>query len=370
MRSQRKGLKLLALIAGLSMLAAACGSDDEGGSSTTEGGPPAGGAAGGDFIDIGTFVGDPPEHLDPALNSTLDAYQVINAMYDGLTDTWSIEHLSVPRRWVTAAEVGGKAYFAGGRTPAGVLSDRLDIYDPATGEWTIATLPEAQNYAAGAGGDKLLLWSYANCHILNTLTGEWETKTFPASRGLFRSIVTTPDEVWFIGGSDYLDTIDIYRIADGTWSTNNTAVVHSNHLACYLNGKIIIASGRDAAGPSTIVETFDTEAGEWLDLAELSEGRHWFTNGNLIAPVIGNQAFFPGGLVDVSYDEPTSTMDIYSDLPSSLFTPILQHVSIQAFPSPFSETLHVHVDFEKPARGTLEIYDLSGRLVFLENMEK
>ena len=86
MRSQRKGLKLLALIAGLSMLAAACGSDDEGGSSTTEGGPPAGGAAGGDFIDIGTFVGDPPEHLDPALNSTLDAYQVINAMYDGLTD--------------------------------------------------------------------------------------------------------------------------------------------------------------------------------------------------------------------------------------------------------------------------------------------
>ena len=36
-------------------------------------------AAGGDFVDLGTFVGDPPEHIDPALNSTLDAYQVINA---------------------------------------------------------------------------------------------------------------------------------------------------------------------------------------------------------------------------------------------------------------------------------------------------
>ena len=43
-------------------------------------------AAGGDFVDLGTFVGDPPEHIDPALNSTLDAYQVINAIYDGLTD--------------------------------------------------------------------------------------------------------------------------------------------------------------------------------------------------------------------------------------------------------------------------------------------
>ncbi len=41
---------------------------------------------GGELIDGGTFIAGPPEHIDPALNSTLDAYQVINAMYDGLTD--------------------------------------------------------------------------------------------------------------------------------------------------------------------------------------------------------------------------------------------------------------------------------------------
>ena len=41
---------------------------------------------GGEIIDGGTFVGDPPEHIDPALNTTLDGYQVINALYDGLTD--------------------------------------------------------------------------------------------------------------------------------------------------------------------------------------------------------------------------------------------------------------------------------------------
>jgi oligopeptide transport system substrate-binding protein len=48
--------------------------------------PQSAGGGGGEIIDGGTFVGGPPEHLDPALNSTLDAYQVINAMYDGLTD--------------------------------------------------------------------------------------------------------------------------------------------------------------------------------------------------------------------------------------------------------------------------------------------
>lgn len=91
MRLKRRGFKLLALFLGLSLAAAACGSDDneegaEGTDGTEADGGNAGGAAGGDFIDLGTFVGDPPQNLDPALNSTLDAYQVINAMYDGLTD--------------------------------------------------------------------------------------------------------------------------------------------------------------------------------------------------------------------------------------------------------------------------------------------
>ena len=40
----------------------------------------------GELIDLGTLVGDPPEHIDPALNVTLDAYQIVNAMYDGLTE--------------------------------------------------------------------------------------------------------------------------------------------------------------------------------------------------------------------------------------------------------------------------------------------
>ncbi|MEO6317442.1 MAG: ABC transporter substrate-binding protein [Acidimicrobiales bacterium] len=87
MRLKRRGIKLLALFLGLSLVGAACGSDDEGSGNETENeGEAPEGAAGGDLVDIGTFVGDPPEHIDPALNSTLDAYQVINAVYDGLTD--------------------------------------------------------------------------------------------------------------------------------------------------------------------------------------------------------------------------------------------------------------------------------------------
>ena len=80
--------RVAAVLLAFMLIAAACG-DDSGDSGS--GGDDASGSdvetqAGGEFVDLGTFVGDPPEHIDPALNSTLDAYQVINALYDGLTD--------------------------------------------------------------------------------------------------------------------------------------------------------------------------------------------------------------------------------------------------------------------------------------------
>jgi oligopeptide transport system substrate-binding protein len=70
------------------MLAAACGKSSKSGTATTttaKGGG-AGGKQGGELTDLGTFSASAPLHIDPALNSELDAYQVVNALYDGLTE--------------------------------------------------------------------------------------------------------------------------------------------------------------------------------------------------------------------------------------------------------------------------------------------
>ncbi len=119
MRTTQRRARLGAVLAAVLLVAAACGDDDDTATDDTESAgteapgtdaptsdtdaptadtdapttdapttdteAPAG-AEGGELIDLGTFVGDPPEHIDPALNSTLDAYQVINSLYDGLTD--------------------------------------------------------------------------------------------------------------------------------------------------------------------------------------------------------------------------------------------------------------------------------------------
>ncbi len=84
--TSRRTSKTLATVLGVSAAAIAISSVA---AATTappgsDGGAAAGG--GGELIDLGTFALDPPEHIDPALNTTLDAYQVINALYDGLTD--------------------------------------------------------------------------------------------------------------------------------------------------------------------------------------------------------------------------------------------------------------------------------------------
>jgi len=83
--SRRKSKTLISVL-GASAAALAIGGVA---AATTPGSEPAGTAAGGgggELVDLGTFALGAPDHIDPALNTTLDAYQVINMLYDGLTD--------------------------------------------------------------------------------------------------------------------------------------------------------------------------------------------------------------------------------------------------------------------------------------------
>src|SRR5262245_5269272 len=90
MRSERAWfLRLFALLTALVLVLAACGGgddDDDTSGGGTEDTSEGGGEAGGEVVDLGTFPDRPPDHIDPALNVTVDAYQVVGALYDGLTE--------------------------------------------------------------------------------------------------------------------------------------------------------------------------------------------------------------------------------------------------------------------------------------------
>jgi ABC-type oligopeptide transport system substrate-binding subunit len=86
MRRQRRGAKLLALILGLSLIAAACGGDDDDeGADSGDSAEETEGVQGGELVDASAFAQGPAEHLDPALSTTVSASQVGESLYDGLT---------------------------------------------------------------------------------------------------------------------------------------------------------------------------------------------------------------------------------------------------------------------------------------------
>jgi oligopeptide transport system substrate-binding protein len=85
-RRQRRSTKLLALILGLSLVAAACGGDDDEGADEGEGAEQqAEGVQGGEIVDASTFAQGNVEHIDPALSTTVSASQIGESLYDGLT---------------------------------------------------------------------------------------------------------------------------------------------------------------------------------------------------------------------------------------------------------------------------------------------
>ena len=107
MRSERAfTVRLLAVLATCAIAFAACGGgdDDDDSANSSEGS----GEEGGTIVDYGTFVADPPAHIDPALNNMVDAYTVVNALYDGLTELDTTDPAQRGREAARRGELGSE----------------------------------------------------------------------------------------------------------------------------------------------------------------------------------------------------------------------------------------------------------------------
>jgi hypothetical protein len=71
-------------------------------------------------------------------------------IYDSATGTWTIAELSSSRGLLATATVGSRVIFAGGGDLYGGPDATLDVYDSTTGRWTSAQLPQGGRTLAGA----------------------------------------------------------------------------------------------------------------------------------------------------------------------------------------------------------------------------
>ena len=174
-------------------------------------------------------------------------------VYDPVTDTWE-NRTSIPttRSSLQANVVDGKIYLIGGQMPAGLYqifpSSSNDVYDPETDSWSqMAPIPvPVMGYASAVLDDKIYIISGAHegqpnyppptdlVQIFDPATNQWTNGTsIPTGVISARAVTTTgvfaPKRIYVIGGTttsyprsatyNVIDLNQVYYPEADTWTT-------------------------------------------------------------------------------------------------------------------------------------------------------
>ena len=230
-------------------------------------------------------------------------------LYDPATETWAnTGSMSIPRRGHTATLLlNGKVLVAGGYADSiGGIAPGIvaEIYDPATGAWSLAgsmsipryfhtatLLPDGRALVAGGISTNTVL---ATAEIYNPANGTWSlTGSMAIARDTHTATLLENGTVLVTGGanSNILSSCELYYPMTGTWS-NTTAMLwtHENHTAALIpNGRVVICGGYSTEHNdfSFRTESYDPTNQSWTKESNLTTTRGYHTatllpNGNVL----------------------------------------------------------------------------------------
>ena len=269
-------------------------------------------------------------------------------IYNKNEGTWSTTQLSVGRTWLAAASGNGKVLFAGGEVDSLFspinISGIVDIYDEKTDQWTTDTLSEPRVFLTSViAGNKIMFcggltevnwetFEYVSSNkvdIYDLNTGEWSVDTLSQPRA-FIAGAANGDLAFLAGGwvstGSVSDVVDIYNASTDSWSTATLSVPRAQAAGASV-GKLVLIGGGGSADPHTptdIVDIYDLETSEW-STASLSVAR-----GELRAATVDDKVFFVGGS---TIDQTTlyngmdyfTEIDIYNNSTGEWSTDFLQN---------------------------------------------
>jgi len=109
------------------------------------------------------------------------------------------------------------------------------------------------------------------------------------------SVASTGNKILFAGGfvtgSTYTSRVDIYDLANQSWSTAELSLARNDMAAVSCENKIFFGGGENGDGTSNVaaVDIYDASSNTW-SAASLSEPRH-----DVAGASVGNKVFFAGG---------------------------------------------------------------------------
>ena len=198
---------------------------------------------------------------------------------------------------MATATLDGRIWIAGGLEPDGAVTDALNVYDPALGEWTEGPhLPAAVHHAALAsdGARLILIGGYLattdaptdEVHLFDPATGSWEAGPplpEPRAAGAASHDGTRVVYGGGVGPGGVRD--DLFVLANGAWSRIGTLTRAREHLAATTDGsgRIWFLGGRQGA--------LDRNVGD-VDMVEGTSVRRLSS----LSPRGGVAAFFAPGI--------------------------------------------------------------------------
>jgi WD40 repeat protein len=258
-------------------------------------------------------------------------------LYDPATGTWSATgSLNNARRGHTATLLpDGKVLVAGGffdmpgTTTGGSSLATAEIYDPASGAWTLAgslatrrfghsatLLPNGKVLVAG-GNDWFHAGPLSSAELYDPASESWTATgslAYPRSRP--RATLLPSAKVLVLGNDNDAGpfTAELYDPATGTWTmTGNLAHQGYGTATLLASGKVLVTGGYNAGTYST-AEVYDPASGTWTATDSLNGQRF-----NHTATLLNDgTVLIAGGWPGQGANGPTNSAEVYEPLPTLL----------------------------------------------------
>ncbi|MEM7510943.1 MAG: T9SS type A sorting domain-containing protein [Bacteroidota bacterium] len=206
--------------------------------------------------------------ISPALNSSssglarFDPTDIVD-IYDLNSEKMEQASLSEARGGMAHAVLNGKAYFAGGVTEFGNVSDVVDIYDSATDSWSTIKLPVAKAFYGGGvafdgkvyfAGGILSGGNVSNkIDIYDPEIESWSEASLSQPRATIQAAATENTLIFACGASrvslrDWMflqasDVVDVYYKDTDTWNRFTSSAPRFNHSTLRSANKVYILGG-------------------------------------------------------------------------------------------------------------------------------
>jgi Bacterial Ig-like domain (group 2)/Immunoglobulin I-set domain/Galactose oxidase, central domain/Kelch motif len=232
-------------------------------------------------------------------------------IYDPATGTWSATGTMTTPRWAHTATLlaNGTVLVAGGETSTTNLAS-AEIYDPATGAWTATgsmagahifhsatLLPNGTVLVAGGSGRAGGPGVSDSAELYDPATGTWSvTGNMSADVSSQTATLLSNGTVLVTGGlvsGAAVTDAEVYDPVAGTWnSTGSLEAARADHTATLLpGGKVMVVGGYTYTGTSpwlSSAEVYDPVVGTWSYTGSMLTSRRLHTatllaNGTVLA---------------------------------------------------------------------------------------